>query len=508
VREILQVAREGQLVVIDPRPSVTSRRASLHLKPRPGTDVALLAYLVSEVLRSAPERAASDPLLVPQDVEIVRRAVAPWTRERAASVTGLDAADLHRFRTLLLNAERPLVWSGLGILLGPDGTVGYWLTLVLQAVLGRLDRRGGWLLHGGAVNLPALTRWAGIRGYDTANRSRIGQYPSVLGTWASATLTDDILDPSEDRLRALVVVGGNPAVSLPDSTRAREALSALELLVVLDLRPSQTTALAHAVLPAKSWLARADVGLHQSSTRRRLDLLVSPAVVPGVGQSREDWDILLNLTRAAGKKAFGSWMADLALRASGVGPYGMARALLWGRTLGGIQVDTERGFFGDEAVIGKLRTRGTHRPEGTVKLGVDAFVKALPSAAGLPCPATSHRVLQVITSVRPIQKMNSWISGRHAPSCRLHPLDIARLGGRHIRIRRPGRQGWDLTVTVTADEGLRPGTLVLPWGDPRLDVNAVIGTERLEPFTGQPISNGCWVEVAPDDRSERHVDPL
>jgi len=506
VRELLEVARRGDLVVVDPRRSTTSRKASLHLQPKPGSDVALLAFLVREVLSAEPERARDDALLDEVDVETVRDAVDPWTVERAASATGLPQEALWALVDRLRHAHRPLVWSGLGVLLGPDGTVGYWLTLVLQSVLGGLDRRGGWLLHGGAADLPSLFTWTGVRGYDPDNRSRIGGFPSVLGTWASATLAQDILDPSEDRLRALVVVGGNPARSLPDSIRARKALASLELLVVLDLRPSPTTEIAHAVLPARSWLARAELPLHQSATRRRRDLLYTDAVVGSVGESRDDWDILIDLTRAAGRRPFGNGLADAILRVTGIGHRGIGLAALAARAprSASILPWQKRGLFSNAQVIGALRARGTDLPRGRVRLGIPAFVEAMNHSPGRLPPESDLPLLQLISSVRPLDKMNSWIQGRTAPPSLLHPDDVAEIGSRRIRIRRPGTRDWPLSIAVQPDDSVRRGVLVLPWGDPRLDANAVIGTDHLEPFTGQPISNGSWVEASPDDRQASH----
>ncbi len=506
VREILQVAQKRDLVVIDPRRSNTARKASLHLQPRPGSDAALLAFLIREVLVALPERTVGDELLDSQDVRVVREAVEPWDATRTANATGLHPAALHTLLERLLQAKRPLVWSGLGVLLGPDGTVGYWLTLVLQAVLGGLDRAGGWLLHRGAVDLPALLKHTGVLGYDRRNRSRKGNYPAVLGTWASATLADDVLDEGPDRLRALIVVGGNPARSLPDGVRAREALQALELLVVLDIQPSATTELAHAVLPATSWLARGDLTLHQSATSRQPNLQYTDAVVGRVGEARDDWEILLDLTRAAGRRPFGSVLADWTLRTTGVGHrgIGMSALSLWSPRVAW-QLDVKRGLFDSRDTTGDLRKRKTDLPHGGVCLAVPEFVDALRRSVGFEAPDTDLTTLQVITSVRSIDQMNSWIPGRARPVCRAHPDDLASIGSESIQIRQPGATEWQLALEVVPDTSVLAGVLVLPWGFDSLDVNTVIGTERLEPFTGQPISNGSWVEVRRNDRTPSDV---
>ena len=334
VSTLLERAKAGQLVVVDPRRSETAKRAE-HLRPRPGGDAVMLAWLVREVLTSAPHRARldGDRLFSADDVGLLADAVASFDLERAARESGLTPTELTHLRDRLLAAERPLVWSGLGVLLGPDGTVGYWLTLCLQAALGGIDTDGGWLQQRGAIDFPRLMARTGTKGSDPDRRSRIGDYPAVLGSLASATLAEDILTPGDGQLRALVVVAGNPALSLPDAARAREALDSLELLVSLDLTVNDTGALAHWVLPGATWLERDEVDVQGGNQRMEAHLSLDRAVTPPRGDARPEWETLLAITRAAGWRPFGSLIADLGLRATGATPLTIARALTAGAFL-------------------------------------------------------------------------------------------------------------------------------------------------------------------------------
>jgi formate dehydrogenase len=507
VRELLRRAADGALIAVDPRTSATARKASLHLQPRPGSDVALLAWLVREAV--ARGRWRGDALLDPADVEALGRAVEGFDRGRAAAATGLGEDALQELADRLLGAERPLVWSGLGVLLGPDGTLAYWLTLALQASLGGLDRPGGWAHHRGAVDVPWLFRQLRVPGRDPKVRSRIGGYPAILGTVAAATLADDVLTPGDGQLRALIVVGGNPALSLPDTARAQAALRSLELLVTVDLFVSDTGTLAHAVLPAADWLERADLDLHMSSQRRRPHLQVGTAVVPPVGEVRTDWEIALGLARAAGLPAFGSRLADAAVRC-GLGPRHLARLAVgamapfsWAEL-----VASPRGRLGG-ADHGVLRAKGTFRRDGRVRLADPELIAALATVS----PPDDG--LRLVTSVRPVETMNSWMhdlkgSTKRVPVASLHPDELAARGladGATIRLARPGA---DVVVEVVAkaDPGVRRGVVVLPYGWGHLpgavgggdggagvSANALVGTERLEAFSGQPVSNGQRVDV-------------
>ena len=498
VFELLERARAKRLCVVDPRRSATAARADLHLQPKPGTDCFLLAGLLREVLRRT-ARLAADPLFDPEDLRALQRAVAPFSLERAAEVCGLELVQLERLLQRLLAARRPLVWCGLGVLLSAHGTLGYWLTLCLQAALGGLDRPGGWMSHPGALDLARWLGRLGIKGRDFSVRSRVGGYPAILGTVAAATLAEDALKPGDGQLKALIVLGGNPALSLPDAARAQAALRGLELLVSVDLFVNDTGALAHAVLPARTWLERSDVPVHMAQQRRLPHLQRAPAVVAPRGQAREDFEIMRDLALAAGRpKARWAQRALLKLSAERVARWavGALSPLSWAAL--------ERA--GRTAAIpehGALRRSGS-----AVRLAVPEFVRGL-SAMRAPETSSSAVRMQLLTSVRPPQTMNSWMhQGRGAPAARLHPSALAALhvqSGDRVSLVS-GRAS--VKVTTQADAGVRPGVIVLPYGWGHLhgalgsdggsvgaNANTLVHTEQLEPFTGQPVSNGLWVEV-------------
>jgi formate dehydrogenase len=499
LHDLLEKGRAGQLIVVDPRRSLTASRAAVHLAPRVSSDAFLLAWLCREVLDRKPPR---DPLLAAEDVRALVPALAPFSLERAVHETGLTAGELERLRDRLLAAERPIVWCGLGVLLGPDGTVGYWLTLTLQALLGGLDREGGWRTQRGAFDLPRLFRRFGPRGHDADNRSRRG-HAAVLGTLAAATLADDIL-ADHDPLRALVVVGGNPARSLPDTRRATAALSSLELLISIDLFENDTGALAHALLPARSFLSRPDTSLHLAQQRPVPHVQVGWPVVADDGDTRDDWAILTALARAAGRPLFGSRAIDALFRATGAGPLGVARLvasaltpLRW-RDL----ATADRGLIAPERP--GLRATGTDHPDGSVHLAIPSFIEALRGPLG---PRRPPGALALLTSIRPPARLNTWLPRAATPGpveARVHPHSLGELGVSHgdtAILRDAGAPERTLEVVVVADSSLAPGVVAIAFGQP--GANALVGTDTLEPFTGQPVSNGTGVHIEPSRRSRR-----
>ena len=304
-------------------------------------------------------------------------------------------------------------------------------------------------------------------------RSPVGGWPAILGTLPAATLADDALGRHPDRLRALIVVGGDPAASLPDQGRARRALSALELLVCVDLFDNATTSLARAFLPAATWLERDQTGIHLAHQRPRSHLRFDRAVVPPRGQARSDWAILTALTRAAGRPAFGSGAAQAAVGA-GLGPVAVARAVC---VASGVPWAAVRSATGHVGSVGGPPPKG--------RFAVPRWCQALRQ---LPDPEPGLRLL---TSVRRQSEMNHWLRpvGAEPPRVFVHPCDAPE--GR-ARLAGPGGQ---VDVEVLHDSTLARGTVVWPFGDPRNHPNQVIGVERLEPFTGQPLSNGAEVRL-------------
>src|SRR4029077_16792348 len=79
--------------------------------------------------------------------------------------------------------------------------------------------------------------------------SRVRGLPEVLGEFPVATMADEIQTPGEGQIRALITVGGNPALSAPNGPRLAEALSGLDFMVCVDPYLNETTRHANVILP-------------------------------------------------------------------------------------------------------------------------------------------------------------------------------------------------------------------------------------------------------------------
>ncbi|GLZ81476.1 molybdopterin oxidoreductase [Actinorhabdospora filicis] len=265
VRHLRRARDRGGLITVDPRDSATAELAALRLRPRPGTDLALaLGMLHIAVAEGHADKSYLDARTT--GFAEVWRVAAGWWPERAEAVTGVAAADLRAAVEILAGAERAYLLTGRGTeqhATGVDQVTG-WINLALSLGLpGREGSGYGCLTgqgngQGGREHGQKADQLPGYRSItDPAARAHVAGVwgvpaESLPGPGRSAfELLDALGEPGGPR--ALIVFGSNPAVSAPDSARIHRRLSALDLLVVADLVPSETARLAHVVLPVPQW---------------------------------------------------------------------------------------------------------------------------------------------------------------------------------------------------------------------------------------------------------------
>ncbi|MFC8494461.1 molybdopterin oxidoreductase family protein [Streptomyces sp. NPDC057235] len=302
--------RAGALVVVDPRRTATAERAALHLRPAPGTDLALaLGLLQLTVVDGHLDRAYVEERTGGFE-ETWRRALA-WTPERTERTTGVPVAAQREAVRLLAGARRAYVLTGRGAEQHSKGTdtVSAFINLALALGLPGREGSGYGCLTGqgnGQGGRELGQKSDQLPGYrlitDPAARAHVagvwGVDPERLpGPGPSAYELLDSLG-TEHGPRALLVFGSNPVVSAPHAGHVTERLAALDLLVVADFVPSETARLADVVLPVTQW-AEEEGTLTSLEGRvlRRRGLLDPP---PGV---RSDLEVLRGLAVRLGEPA-------------------------------------------------------------------------------------------------------------------------------------------------------------------------------------------------------------
>jgi assimilatory nitrate reductase catalytic subunit len=297
-----------RLVAIDPRRTPTCEMADLHLPLRSGTDVTLFNGLLHWLARhdavdhafvESHTRGAAQTLLVADntagDVEAVAR------------LCGLDCKALQQFYEWFAGIERVVTLFSQGVNQSSSGTDKANSIINAHLLTGRIGRAGsGPFSITGQPNAMGGREVGGLANtlaahmdIDNARHRRV-----VQEFWTAPRIAErpglKAVDLFEEmhcgRIKAVWIIGTNPVVSLPNADRAREALRRCELVVVSDcVAQTDTTALAHILLPAAAWGEKegtvTNSDRHISRQRRFLD--VPPMVRP-------DWWMICEVAKRMG----------------------------------------------------------------------------------------------------------------------------------------------------------------------------------------------------------------
>lgn len=300
--------KRAKLIVIDPRKVELVKFAHIWLRPRPGTDVAWLNGLMHVIL----EEGLWDTAYVAartEGFEELRGAVADYTPEYVEQITGIPAGDLRRAARLYAKAPRAMILYAMGITQHTTGTDNVKSLANLAMLCGNVGIEGGGVnpLRGqnnvqGSCDMGGLPNV--LPGYQpVASEDVLARFQQGWGTGVRLSnrpglmMTEMFPAVLEDKVKALVVMGENPALSDANIAHVREALQHLDFLMVLDIFLTETGQLADVVLPAASFAEKDGTF---TNTERRVQR-VRKAIEPP-GDALPDWQILAELARRLGAK--------------------------------------------------------------------------------------------------------------------------------------------------------------------------------------------------------------
>jgi anaerobic selenocysteine-containing dehydrogenase len=246
------LGRGGQLIVIDPRRTDIAKRAHVHMQPRPGEDVAIVAGLIRVVLSEG----LVDAEFVAEHVTGVdglRVAVDQFTPEYVASRAGIEAEDLIAAARSFGTARRASVGAGTGPNMSGHGTLLEYLILCLDTICGH------WLREGEVVKDPLIwVRHAAkaqakppFPTFGLGEKLRVRGLTDTQAGFPTGAANDEILLEGEGQVRALLSHGGNPVLAWPDQLKTIQAMESLDLLVQVDVQMSETARMADYVIATK-----------------------------------------------------------------------------------------------------------------------------------------------------------------------------------------------------------------------------------------------------------------
>jgi assimilatory nitrate reductase catalytic subunit len=293
-----------QMVVIDPRRTATCDIADLHLAIAPGAD----AFLFNGLLHHLRREDAIDLAYVEAHVEgfagAFEAARAISSIPKVAQVCGLPETDVSEFFRIFAKTERTVTVFSQGINQSSSGVDKGNAIINVHLATGRIGKAGmgpfsvtgqpnamGGREVGGLANqLAAHMDFSDAASVDRVKRfwnaTNIAQEPGLKAVDMFQAIADK-------KIKAVWIMGTNPAVSMPDADRVRAALLACELVVVSDcVQHTDTTACADILLPAAGWGEKD--GTVTNSERR---ISRQRAFLPAAGESRPDWWIVTQVAQ-------------------------------------------------------------------------------------------------------------------------------------------------------------------------------------------------------------------
>jgi len=315
-----KAAREGaKLILADPRSIDLANFATLHLKHKPGSDIALLNAIMHVLIVED----LYDKEFVAERTEgfdELRAVLEKYTPEYAESITDVPAEDIRAAaRTLAANRPGALLYA-MGITQHTTGHQNVLAVANLQMLLGNMGMPGGGVnpLRGqnnvqGACDMACLPGfYPGYQkvGDETTRAKFVEAWGSAGSTRAGLTVVE-MLDAAEaGDVKAMFILGENPMLSDPDLNHVRKCLQSLDFLVVQELFMTETARLADVVLPGVSFAEKDGTF---TNTERRVQR-IRKAIEP-IGNARPDWQIICDLAKRVDARLgidrtgarFGSW---------------------------------------------------------------------------------------------------------------------------------------------------------------------------------------------------------
>ncbi len=535
IRRLKEIeARGAKIFIVDPRRTETAKVAGEHVFIRPNTDVFFYLSFLHELLATSDiDRARIDAHMTGFD-EVCRLADA-WPPERTAEVTRISPDTLRELVRAYREADGAALYCSTGVNMGTNGSLAFWLQECINAISGNLDRKGGTLVSTGVIDFAAFGKKTGtlLRQHE----SRIGGFKSVNDAMPGGILADEILTPGDRQIKALFVTGGNPLITMANAGRLREAFKQLELLVVLDIQPSETASVATHVLPCTSPFQRPDLPFVfplMLGLQAKPYLQATRAVVPPRGEQRDEATIYVDLAKASDINLWGSAIAQKGLEAA-KGLRSIARrgepSVPQELLLSGLLRATKQGSFKKLLKEKHGRLRPEHDPgsflgkrvihdDQKVRLAPEVLLKqAEKLEADFQNELETKDALKLITK-RAITTHNSWthnieefVAGdRSTNHLYMHPDDAARAGIEAGDLADVSTETATVRIPVKLLAELMPGTVALPhgWGHQdsktsvaskttgvNVNLLAADGPDKLERVSGMAHLTGFLVDVKP-----------
>ena len=483
----------AKLLLVDPRQTNLVPFAELWLRPKVGTDVALVNGLARVITE---ERLIDEEFVARRtdNYDGFVKSLEPYSPDAVEKLTGVSGEDVRRAAQLFASAERASIVYGNGVTQHVAGVDSVMALANVAMLTGNVERRGGGIFAlqrennaQGACDMGSLPDFLpGYRSIDDghARMSFEERWGGQLAAGTGLTALEMIEQAAAGGIRAMLVVGENPLSSFPSPSLVRKALTSLEVLVVADMFLTETAQLADVVLPAASFAEKRGTFTNFEGRVQQVRKAIEP-----IGGSLPDSEIVLQLASSMGHPMPYSSLEGVMSEIEELVPSYQRPS--------GSDLETEDLDWAD------LRSdRGGARRlyKGPFPSGFGRFSPATPALPGttagddypltLLAGSTLHHFGSGTRSLRASRlrefSPHAWveISGRDAGH-------VGCSDGEEVKVVSPSGE---LAMTVRIADNLPAGIVFAPISFPESPVNELFGM-ALDPRTKTPALKSCAVRL-------------
>lgn len=304
--EIIRSVQENglKIIVIDPRNIPITKFAAVHLKQKPGTDIAVLLGFMNIIYNNN----LNDKEFIEsrtQDFDKMIKSFSSFTPEKVARISGVSKEDLIKAAKIYGSAKNASIFYAMGITQHTCGTDNVIAVADLAMMTGNIGKKGCGVnpLRGqnnvqGACDMGALPDMlSGYQGVENDNmRWRFEKrWSKTLPPKRGLTVTEIIDGSNSGKIKALYVMGENLMLSDPDLLHVAASLKKLEFLIVQDIFLTETGEFADVILPSACFAEKDGTF---TNTDRRVQRVKKAVDAPGM--ALEDWKIISMLSNKMG----------------------------------------------------------------------------------------------------------------------------------------------------------------------------------------------------------------
>jgi anaerobic selenocysteine-containing dehydrogenase len=296
----------AKIVVIDPKRIPLADRAEMYLKIRPGTDGALGLAMINVII--------NEKLY---DVDFIKKYthgfdkliphVQKYTPEWAEEITWVPANDIRKLARLFASTQGASIYQGTCTQdQTANGTQNSRIFSILQAITGNINNPGGWVI---SPRLKLGNVGLNVDG-EPLGTDQYRLFYEVWGRKSPYGVVTCVPESIPEKLKAFLVVGGNPILSMADSNAFKSAFKKLDLLVVHDLFMTETAEIAHYVLPACSHLEKWGVAYSYNVCHCLPYLMLRKKVIEPLHESWSEWKLFTELAKKLGIGDQFAWKSE------------------------------------------------------------------------------------------------------------------------------------------------------------------------------------------------------